>query len=73
MQLTEKRFHADRGKTAETYQSMSIIREVDNCGRNYLKIEIDNCQRWRTGKEYADYLRWCASQLEELCKKEGIE
>ena len=73
MILTEKRFIASRGKTAETYQSMAIIREVNNCGRNYLKIEIDNIHRWRTGKEYADYLRWCASQIEELCKKEGIE
>lgn len=63
--LTEKRFRAERGKRAETYQGFSVVVEMEN-DRKFLRIELDSLSRWRSQKEYADYLRWAAKEIEGL-------
>ena len=65
MILTEKRFRAERGKRAETYQGFSVVVEMEN-DRKFLRIELDNLSRWRSQKEYASYLRWAAGEIEKL-------
>ena len=65
MILTEKHYRASRGKCAETYQSFSAIVEAEQ-DRHYIRVNIDNLSRWRTVKEYADYLRWVADEVETL-------
>lgn len=65
MILTEKRFRAERGKSAETYQGFSVVVEMEN-DRKFLRIELDNTSRWRSQQEYADYLRWAADEIEQL-------
>ena len=65
MTLTEKHYRAERGKSAETYQSFSAIVETEQ-DRHYIRVIIDNLSRWRTVKEYADYLRWVADEVETL-------
>jgi lysine/ornithine N-monooxygenase len=65
MILTEKHYRAERGNCAETYQSFSAIVEVEQ-DRHYIRVNIDNLSRWRTVKEYADYLRWVADEVETL-------
>ena len=65
MILTEKRFRAERGKRAETYQGFSVVVEMEN-DRKFMRIELDNTMRWRSGKEYSNYLRWAAGEIEKL-------
>ena len=65
MILTEKRFRAERGKRAETYQGFSVVVEMEG-NRKFLRIELDNLTRWRSQHEYADYLRWAAKEIEGL-------
>lgn len=65
MILTEKKYRAERGKRAETYQGFSVVVEMEN-DRKFLRIELDNTSRWRSQKEYADYLRWAAKEIEGL-------
>ena len=63
--LTEKRFRAERGKRTDTYQGFHVVVEMEN-DRKFLRIELDNLNRWRSQKEYADYLRWAADEIEKL-------
>jgi hypothetical protein len=65
MILTEKRFRAERGKSAETYQSFSVTMEME-CSRRHITVDLDNMNRWRSTKECADYLRWAADEIEQL-------
>ena len=65
MILTEKKYRAEREKRAETYQGFSVVVEMEN-DRKFLRIELDNTSRWRSQKEYADYLRWAAKGIEGL-------
>ena len=65
MKLTEQRYRAERGNTADTYQSFTVTVEMEG-NRRYLTVELDNLRRWRSKKEYADYLRWAAEQIEGL-------
>jgi lysine/ornithine N-monooxygenase len=64
MILTEQKFRAERGKRVETYQSFTATVEAGE--RGFLTVELDNLTRWRSKKEYADYLRWAASEIESL-------
>jgi hypothetical protein len=63
--LTEKKYRAARGKTADTYQSFTATVGMEG-QRRFLTIEIDNLSRWRSKEEYADYLRWAADEIENL-------
>ncbi len=65
MRLTEQKYRAERGKRADTYQSFTATVEVV-CDRRFLVVELDNLTRWRSKTEYADYLRWAASEIESL-------
>lgn len=65
MTLTEQRYRAERGNTAETYQSFTVTVEMEG-NRRYLTVELDNLTRWRSKSEYADYLRWAAEEIERL-------
>jgi len=65
MTLTEKHYRAERGNCAETYQSFSAIVEVEN-KRKFIRVNINNTDRWRTVQEYTDYLRWVADEVEGL-------
>lgn len=65
MKLTEQKYRADRGNTAETYQSFTAKVEMEG-NRRYLTVELDNLTRWRSKEEYADYLRWAAEEIERL-------
>jgi hypothetical protein len=65
MILTEKRYRSERGKTVETYQGFSVVVEMEG-DRRYIRVELDNLQRWRSPEAYADYLRWAANEIEGL-------
>ncbi len=65
MILVQKQYRAQRGKRVETYQGFNVTVEVEN-DRNFLIIELDNLNRWRSKEEYADYLRWVANEIEKL-------
>ncbi len=65
MILTEQKYRAERGNTAETYQGFTATVEMEG-NRRYLTVELDNLSRWRSKEEYADYLRWAADQIERL-------
>jgi hypothetical protein len=65
VKLIESLYVAERGDSAETYQSFSVTVE-DEQPRKYLKVEINHLNRWRSAKECADYLRWVASELEKM-------
>lgn len=65
MTLTEQKYRAERGNTAETYQSFTATVEMEG-NRRYLTVELDNLTRWRSKTEYADYLRWAAEEIERL-------
>ena len=62
MILVEKRYRSERGNKAETYQSFTATVEVEN-GRRYIRVELDNLTRWRSVKEYADYMTWVAKEI----------
>ena len=47
MKLTEQKYRAERGNTAETYQSFTATVEMDG-SRRYLTVEMDNLTRWRS-------------------------
>ena len=65
MILTEKKYRAERGKRAETYQGFSVVMEMEG-PRRYITVDLGNTNRWRSTKEYADYLRWAADEIEGL-------
>ena len=65
MILTEQKYRAERGKTAETYQGFTATVEIEG-NRRYLTVQLDNLSRWRSKQEYADYLRWAAEEIERL-------
>jgi hypothetical protein len=65
MILTEQKYRAERGKKADTYQSFTATVEMEG-DRNYIRVELDNLTRWRSKKEYAEYLRWAAKEIEGL-------
>ncbi len=65
MILTEQKYRAERGDTAETYQGFTATVEIEG-NRRYLTVQLDNLSRWRSKEEYADYLRWAAEQIERL-------
>jgi hypothetical protein len=65
MILTEQKYRAERGRTAETYQGFTVTMEMEP-GRNFITVELDNLSRWRSTNEYADYLRWVADELENI-------
>ena len=67
MKELERRYTSDRGKSAETYQSLTVTKETS--GRGYVLIlELGFMQRWRSVEEAASYLRWAADELETLKK-----
>ena len=68
MILTEMRYRAERGKTEATYQGFSATVEMEP-GRRFIRIELDNTTRWRSCREYAEYLRWAAREIESLEKE----
>jgi len=61
-------YRAERGKTAETYQGFTATVEMEP-KRRFIKIELDVTTRWRSCKEYAEYLRWAAREIEALGKE----
>ena len=65
MILSELRFRAERGKTEATYQGFTATVEMEPA-RRFIKIELDVTARWRSCKEYAEYLRWAAREIETL-------
>ncbi len=65
MILTEQKYRAERGDTAETYQGFTATVEIEG-NRRYLTVQLDNLSRWRSKQEYADYLRWAAEEIERL-------
>ncbi len=65
MILTEQKYRAERGDTAETYQGLTATVEIEG-NRRYLTVHLDNLSRWRSKQEYADYLRWAAEEIERL-------
>jgi hypothetical protein len=65
MILTEQKYRAERGKTAETYQSFTATVELEG-NRRHMIVQLDNLTRWRSKAEYADYLRWAADEIEKL-------
>ena len=65
MILTEQKFRSERGNRAETYQSFTVTVEMEGV-RHYLTVEMDNRNGWRSVKEFADYLRWAAGEIETL-------
>jgi len=70
MRLTEKHYHADRGDSPESYQTLHVIQEAPqdhevNGGRQFIRFTLME-QRYRNRKEAASYLRWCASQIEKM-------
>jgi hypothetical protein len=67
MILTEKKYVAQRGKKAETYQAFSVTMEVEQA-RKYITVELDHLNRWRSVAEYADYLAWCREEILKLEK-----
>lgn len=69
MILTEQKYTAERGKSAETYQSFTATVEIGN-NRQYVTIAPDYLSRWRSKTELADYLRWMASEVEKLPVKD---
>ena len=68
MILSTMQFRAERGKTEATYQGFYATVEMEP-KRRFIKIELDNTTRWRSCKEYADYLRWAAREIETLQKE----
>lgn len=67
MKLVEKRYTAQRGECADTYQTLEVEQET-GAGREYIRFKLME-QRWRDPKEAAAYLRWAAGQLETLAKQ----
>lgn len=65
MILHEQKYRAERGNRLETYQSFTATVESES-ERNFLTVELDSLNRWRSKEEYADYLRWAASEIEKL-------
>ena len=61
----EIKYSAERGKSAETYQSLeATVKMHDN--RHYVTVELGCMQRWRSKEELASYLIWCAEQVLKL-------
>ena len=69
MILIEQKYTAERGKSAETYQSFTATVEITN-NRQYVTIAPDYLSRWRSKTELADYLRWMAAEVEKLPVRE---
>ena len=67
MILTTKQYRAERGKTAETWQSFYVTVEIEQA-RRYMQIELDHLTRWRSIEEYQNYLAWVIRELDELKK-----
>lgn len=67
MKLTERHYHADRGETPDSYQTLDVIQEEPNehCDRQYIRFSLMD-QRWRSKREAAAYLRWAAKEIEQL-------
>ena len=65
MKLTEQKYRAERGNTSETYQSLTVITEMEG-NRRFLTVELDFLGRWRSPAEWADYFRWAADQVEKM-------
>jgi len=64
MTKTEIHYHAQRGDSADNYQSLEVVKEF--CPRrNYIKFSLMET-RWRSVDEAVSYLRWAADELEEL-------
>ena len=68
MICTQKHYRAERGKTEASYQGFSATVEMEPA-RRFIKIELDVTARWRSCKEYAEYLRWAAREIETLQKE----
>lgn len=65
MKLTEQKYRAERGDTANTYQSLTVTAEMEG-DRRFLTVELDFLGRWRSPSEWAYYFRWAADQVEKL-------
>jgi protein tyrosine phosphatase len=65
MILTEKKYRAERGKTAETYQGFTATVEMEN-NRYFIIVELDNLSRWRSREEWSSYMRWCSEEILKL-------
>ena len=65
MKLTEQKYTAERGKTTETYQSLTATVEMGN-NRNYVTLELDFMHRWRSKEELSSYLKWAAEKILKL-------
>ena len=68
MILSQLIYRAERGKTAETYQGFTATVEMEPA-RRYIIVELDHTRRWRSCREYAEYLRWAAREIEGLQKE----
>lgn len=72
MEITDIRYHSDRGDDADNYQSLDVVQEAPrghevNGGRRFIRFTLME-QRYRSRKEAASYLRWAAGQIEGLPK-----
>lgn len=65
---TQTHYRAERSKTAETWQGVNFVVEVEN-KRNYIKFELDHPNRWRSAAEIKDYLAWVITQVDLLEKE----
>ena len=62
MRQIETKYSAERGKTTETYQSLTATVEMGN-NRNYVTLELDFMHRWRSKEELSSYLSWAAEKI----------
>lgn len=70
MKEIERKYSSHRiikGKD-ESYQGVSVTQETYE-HRHYVTVELESMQRWRSVEEVAEYLRWCADEIETLKQK----
>lgn len=65
MKLLEKHYTSSRGECSDTYQTLHVVMEAGEKGREYLKFTLME-QRWRSKKEAIAYLKWVITELETL-------
>jgi hypothetical protein len=64
MILCEKKYYAVR-EVPDSYQILTVTVECE-AKRRFITVELDNLDRWRSTKEYADYFRWAANEIEKM-------
>lgn len=65
---TQKHYRAERGKTAETWQGVRFVLEVEH-NRHFIQFDLDHLHRWRSTAEVKDYLAWVIAQVDLLEKE----